>query len=959
MKKNIFVLSTLAVAALALVSCAKEQDFSTKEESKGVPFEIIASSIDSKTINDDMSTLWEAGDKINLFHAVNGETTYVNDGAFEATADGKSVKFTGTLASALTSGNYDWFAVYPYNANFDSPGGTCTVDFPDLQFQDGNDSMAHLVGENCPVAGNGKDVAYDATPTVAFKHLSSIIKVHVTNKTASPITVEDVIFTAPDFKISGKFNLDLSGTSPKLDEDPAFSNNYVQLKVTGGAEIAPDASADFYLAVKNFAVKAGDELMLNVTANSQQYDMMTIMPSNYTFAAGKIATLNFNYTNKGYSFAKFLYEDSDWLDAQGITKPAASEGTKVDGTYQKVRNIYVAPQKKTGSDPMLWNNSGNFELRIYNNNKLVIGAFDNKIITKVTFVGGVPTTADVGTLNADARTWTGRAGKIEFGQTARKDIKSVNVFFEEAEATDHELVVPTTAFSTAYTAGSVEVPIFVVNAEGLTATSSSDGFISATPSVANGVVTVKYSANASTSPRNIVVNISSTNPAVSTEVTITQSGYPVTTIAGIKGLYSDAAVPFTATLTDALVTLVSGNTFFMEDASGGIKGNFSGHGLSAGDKISGTVTGTVNKTSGNYVFTALDKSVATITTGNTVTPTTVSASTLSDNFASYESKFVKVEAVEVSAVSGKNLTLDGISGFIVYNNSDLALPVGSQFNAVGPATYYNATKEIAIYSVEDADRISIVPTITADNTSVVVGGTETISLTVNSTGAVTFTSLNTDKATVNDSGVITGVAAGEATIRISVAANGYWAAASKDITVTVTATAKKYTKVTSITSGKTYLIVNAAQGVMMPHPGSSGAKLDKQDVTITSNQITQTAATMACEFVITTETIESTSVNLVSYTESSTTYYLRGYSSGTNLGRDSSKPSVLDNSCIWNISTPDTGKEYGGSFKFLNRKRSSASLIYRAGTSYQFGVYADSNLNGTEYNNVDLFELED
>lgn len=951
MKKLFFVLSTLAVAALALVSCNKEQEISIKIEPKGIPFEIVASSIQSKTVNDDMATLWEAGDQINLFHAVSGETTYVNDGAFEATADGASVSFTGTLGAALADGNYNWYAVYPYAAAFDAPDGSATITIPAAQTQTGNDSKAHLSGANCPVAGNVKTVAHDATPTVAFKHLTTIIKVHVTNKTAADVTVDGVSFAAP-ININGDFSLALTGDSPVLSG--VGSSTTTALTVSGADALVVDGSADYYLAVKPFAVSAGQEISLTVSTDAGDQTLTTVMPSNYTFAVGKIATLNFNYTNKAVSFVRFKYNDADWLDAQTITKPAAGAGTGLDGSLQKEAPVYVAAQKKTGSAPMLWNDGGDYEVRLYNNNKLVIGSFNDKMITKVTFVGAAPSSADVGTLTASSKTWTGKAGQIVFSLTATTKIKSVTVFYEDADDSVHSLVVPTTAYTVDYDATSLSFPIFVSNTTGLSATSGSTGFTSSAPSVANGEVTVAFTANAGYTPRDIVVTVASTTPDVSTDVTITQRGAPLTSIAGIKGLYSDADVPFTATLTDALVTVVSGNTFFMEDASGGIKGNFSGHGLSVGSKINGTVTGTVTKSNGNYQLSALDKSSATVTTGNTVTPTTLSAATLSSGFASYESMLVKVEGVEVSAVSSKNLTLDGIDGFIVYNNSSLALPVGSQFNAVGPATYYNSTKEIAVYIVEESDRISIVPTITAENTSVAVGSTVTISPTINSTGAVTFTSLNTDKATVNETtGVVSGVAAGSATIRISVAANGYWVAGSKDITVTVNASAKKYTKVASITSGKTYLIVNAGQGVMMPHPGSSASTLSKQDVTITSDQITQTAATQACEFVITTETLEATSVNVISYTESAKTYYLYG-ANGTNLGRSSTAPSKKDANTTWTITTADTY----GSFIITNNQYTTRKITYRSSTYYKFGHYTNA-ANGTEYYNVDLFELGD
>ena len=285
MKNSIFVLSTLAVAALALVSCAKEQDVNlnnhpdliidVNEEPNGVPFEILAGPIESKTINDDMSTLWASGDKINLFHVVKDETSYVDDGAFTATSDGASVSFTGTLGSALTEANYNWYAVYPYAAAFDTPNGTKTITIPAAQTQVGNDSKAHLAGANCPVAGNVKNVAHDATPTVAFNHLTTIINVHVTNKTASAVTVDGVSFAAP-ININGAFNLTLTGDSPVLSG--AGSSTTTTLTVSGADALAVDGSADFYLAVKPFSVSAGQELSITVSTDAGDQTLTTVMP---------------------------------------------------------------------------------------------------------------------------------------------------------------------------------------------------------------------------------------------------------------------------------------------------------------------------------------------------------------------------------------------------------------------------------------------------------------------------------------------------------------------------------------------------------------------------------------------------------------------------------------------------------------------------------------------------------
>lgn len=257
----------------------------------------------------------------------------------------------------------------------------------------------------------------------------------------------------------------------------------------------------------------------------------------------------------------------------------------------------------------------------------------------------------------------------------------------------------------------------------------------------------------------------------------------VNSIAEIKALYTSSAVPFVANLTDALVTLDNSNNFYLEDASGAILGFTAGHGLSAGDKLNGTIQGTITKYQGNYEITDFINE-ATKTTGSEVTPYVVTADDLLDNFASYESKLVKVANVTISAVNNKNLNIEG-SSLIVYNNPGIILPAGSVINAVGIATYYNTDKEVKIFSLADDDMISIVSQITASDKNVGVGGDIAIGATTNSPATITYVSGNTSIATVDDSGNIHGVAAGSTTITCSVAASGKYSAGSKVINVTV------------------------------------------------------------------------------------------------------------------------------------------------------------------------------
>ena len=151
----------------------------------------------------------------------------------------------------------------------------------------------------------------------------------------------------------------------------------------------------------------------------------------------------------------------------------------------------------------------------------------------------------------------------------------------------------------------------------------------------------------------------------------------VNTIAAVKALYIDANVPFVADLTDALVTIVSNDSFYLQDATGAIYGYTSGHGLSVGDMLNGIISGTVTNYNDIKEIINVDIS-ATKTTGNTVTPTTVAHATLVDNFANYESEYVKVEGLTVSAVSGKDVTVSENANLKIRNESSTTLTVGTQ-----------------------------------------------------------------------------------------------------------------------------------------------------------------------------------------------------------------------------------------------------------------------------------------
>lgn len=570
MKKNLFILSAIAVTAAALVSCEKEQDVNIKEEHQGVPFEIIAGTIETKTANDGMSTNWVAGDQINLFHAVSGESTYINDGAFSASADGASVSFTGTLASVPSSGKYNWYAVYPYDSGFDTPAGTAEIIIPDAMTQTGNNSTAHLAGLNCPVAGSQKSVDFDATPVIELKHLTAIVKVHVTNKTASPITVSGVSFTAP-ININGNFKLDLTVDPPALSG--VGISNTTNLTVSGAEAIAADGSADYYLSIKYFAISAGQEITLSVSTDVGNQFLTAIMPSAYTFAAGKIATLNFNFTNKAVNLAQFKYEDSDWLEAQSITLPAGGGDTDLTGTTQTVAPITLS-STNGGTTTRVHGTDGTpvtYDLRVYKNGgSFTLDSGDDYIITRVIMfgssIGGDSVVPDCGTYDKSKTTWTGFTQNVKFTNNNgdRFIIRSINVFYQAATDSDHILIVPVTAYDAAYDDTYTDVSFKKLNVSDIVVTKDDIEVAGVTFPDAT-TVRIPYTANSTTSPRDLVFHIKSTTAGVDETVTVTQAGMP--SAVNISTL-TNGQTGFT--VEGQVKALTSNKGYIIEDASGAV-----------------------------------------------------------------------------------------------------------------------------------------------------------------------------------------------------------------------------------------------------------------------------------------------------------------------------------------------------------------------------------------------------
>ena len=453
--KKIISWGMMLAAAFTLTNCAKEIDAPVQEpESVGYPFEIIASTVDTKTVNDGMSTKWAAGDQINLFHAVGETTEYVNNNAFTL-ADVAEDRFTGDLAVALDpQEEYDWFAFYPYSSYITTPGQQTNgytyigsrSDTP--QSQTGVDNMNHIAGEKYPLYGKAVAIGAGVKPELTMYHASTLLQINVTNTLNEDLSIENISFTAPEgTSLVGTFYLDITGDGVAY-ADGQYVSNVANLSVAD-ATIAPDATASFYLAVKPFTAVTESELKIAVNG----YEKTLKMSKDVTFTAGKIKTLKFGYDKEetpAPETAEELTIDFSTLEYANGTAVSIVDAAPITVEFNKGSNSNSPTYYTTGS-----------AIRVYGGNTFVVSTLLGKIV-KVEFVFASgeddnDITADSGTYTAPS--WNGASQSVKFtisGTKGHRRIQKMKVTYDtNGEAIESEQLSAPQVTCTAETSSSL------------------------------------------------------------------------------------------------------------------------------------------------------------------------------------------------------------------------------------------------------------------------------------------------------------------------------------------------------------------------------------------------------------------------------------------------------------------------------------------------------------------------
>lgn len=315
------------------------------------------------------------------------------------------------------------------------------------------------------------------------------------------------------------------------------------------------------------------------------------------------------------------------------------------------------------------------------------------------------------------------AGKKLNGTVVGTKIKLYNLYPEltslvasEVTVTDAEAISPRTTTIAALTSGHPAEQGTVVKLEDVTYSSSdaalSDGvntiaadnkffsslaLVDGTTYDITGVVT--YYKNGD----DAVVKIA---PRAATDVEA-KSAVVIPTAANLAALKAAARGTYILTLTNAVVTYVNGNNAFIEDATGGALIYFASHGYSAGDCLNGDYQVTTTDYQGKFEITAMEPQAGAATTTAEIPLTTVSIATLNANFASYESRRVKIVGANVTdAISGsdRNGAINDGAALAVYaaaGTSTITLTVNDNVDIIGYPGFHNTDQQLNVWTQAD------------------------------------------------------------------------------------------------------------------------------------------------------------------------------------------------------------------------------------------------------------------
>ena len=329
MKKITSIFVTLAAAAMALVSCNRNE---LVPSAQGLHFTINASAPQTRTYLDNQldgnyKVGWNANDEIAIFIGTIDEKTSKATAVFQNTA-GKAERatFEGT---AVAAGEGTFVSLYPASKFVKGyKNGTVGVELASTQQPSAEsfDPLADiLAAPACAYESDGTDVVID---DLYFKRVISVVKVNLKGTFAAGDVVKNFSMTSaghfgedgttvvPD-TLTGRASIDLA--AQKIVKWNTNSNSVKAIPTED--IIVNDATANaIYLAVNPTTIVAGTEVTFEAETDKHAIKKTVTLSKDLAFPQGNIAVINLTITEADCSAIVDTDYSGDYLMTGTYTK---------------------------------------------------------------------------------------------------------------------------------------------------------------------------------------------------------------------------------------------------------------------------------------------------------------------------------------------------------------------------------------------------------------------------------------------------------------------------------------------------------------------------------------------------------------------------------------------------------------------------------------------------------------
>lgn len=946
MKKIMKVFVFVAVAAMALVSCNK-QEIENPNQAVEYVFLLGHDGEDTRATLGESSVVWESGDKLGTF-------TPSGNNNYSSISLGDEFATVSVYANNGLAKDDKIYCYYPYNSEAGKSSEAVNLNIPTTQNgSDGKDAMP-MASLPFTVKNASSSSQTEYAGEIKMANLASVIEFHVYSESTEYQSekVKSVTFNAEQV-IAGNFTFDLTAVDYSKKETLNISGYEAKTVVsTISTPVTVSANKDAATVVKMVVAPGSYTGNVVVTTDKANYTYPISTAKEFKRSGVKPLGVNLKAENRIEVDNTGLYAVVALRKSEGyyyyMTNQDAGASTKrltatVVGT-QKPTDGVTLPSTK------LWNvtkNGDTYTLKSFDSGQYVSWTSGNSAVMS----------DDALQFNIEEA-----EGKYKFSFAAQKNETETETRYLGLNSTkgNNYFAAYTSSENELYLIPAIEGEEVQPTVESIEIANYTTTFTQDEDFVYGGTVTAQWSNGIKTD----VTTYASfsgydMNKLGEQEVTVTYEGKTATY--NITVVEKPAEVNYYVKVTSAPADW-SGTYLIVYETTPAywdgalVPGTSSGQMGTTAGMVKTTITDGKIKSSSS-----VDKSVITIAksgTGYSLKAASGSYMGMSTNNNGLKSSTNATDYVHTITLESDNtvsiLSSDGYTK-VAYNKSSSFFRYYKVTTVSGSPNSYPLPCLYRLESANDGGETPEPeqPTLTPRNlafssttANATVGQAFTVPTLSGVTTGVTYSSSNTAVATVNAStGAVTLVGAGSTTIKASALATDQYEAGEASYTLTVSAaqgggSTGGYTLITDlsqITSGEYVIAAKVNNKYYAMSNITFTSKINGTEVTVSNNTIAKSAAT----FYVVTITKSGSS-----YTIQSGGNYLTYTGSSTNLG---SARSAYN----WTIA-----EGTNGTFRFTSAT-SSRGLVFRAGTNNQFGGYALSNVkaNGTEYYDVELFKL--